>query len=121
MNVRTVAIGLIIYPVAFVNITIHMNKLAMTMGSVVLPLTFVPGPIWPDLDTDAISETSDPLASVCGASFECVGRPLFTLRIGVIALLGDCFFGFIHRKVLAVCSLGMFDEVYQLPGTVSSP
>lgn len=82
--VDTVAIGLVIDPVSFVNIAINVGELALAMSAVVFPLALVAGTVWPLLLPVAVPEATDPLSAVGRACLERVGRPLLSLGVWVV-------------------------------------
>ena len=64
MVVDSITIGLVVDPLAVVNVSINVCEFSLSVGSIVLPETFVPSTVGPLLYTEAISESTDPLASV---------------------------------------------------------
>jgi hypothetical protein len=64
MNINSIAVRLIFIPVAFENIAVNMEKLASSARFVVFPVAFIPGPIYPLLDAEAIPVSSNPLSFV---------------------------------------------------------
>ena len=87
MDVNTVAVGLIIDPVAFVDVAIYMYELSVAMCAVVFPLALVAGAIRPHLNAVAISETPDPLSLVGRTRLESVQWSLLSLGFRVVLLL----------------------------------
>lgn len=65
--VDTTAIGLVICPVAVIDIAIDMDKATFTMGSILSPLSTVLGSVIPSLLAEPISESTLPLTFVDGA------------------------------------------------------
>ena len=99
MDVDTLAIGLVIHPVAFIHISVYVSELAKTMSSVVFPVSFIACAIGPDLLSIAIAESTYPLARVFGARRISIGCSLLTLSIWIIWLVGDSFLELNSRKV----------------------
>jgi hypothetical protein len=62
--------GLIILPIAFINISIGMDKPAMTVCLIVEPVSLVAGTILPYLDAEAMSLLALPLPVVDGTRGE---------------------------------------------------
>ena len=64
--VLTPTVGLVLLPLSFILITIHVRKLALPLSSVVHPLSFVLGSVRPHLRSHSVPEPSLPLARVRG-------------------------------------------------------
>ena len=84
MNVDALAVGLIIDPIAFIDIAVNMCELAEAVGPVILPISLITSTIRPDLDAKTVSESTDPLACVLSTSRVCVSRPLLSLCIWIV-------------------------------------
>ena len=84
MNVDSLPVGLIVNPVALVDISVDMSELAEAMRPVVLPVTFVAGTVLPNLLAVAVSEPTDPLARVLRIGRVGVRRSLLALGVWVI-------------------------------------
>ena len=67
MFVNTTAIGLVIGPIAVIDITIDVDETAFAVSSVLSPLSAVFGSIIPGLLAKTIAETTLPLACVDGS------------------------------------------------------
>lgn len=57
MNVDAESIGLVIFPLALVDVAIRVPELASAVSLVLAPLTFVLGTIRPDLNTRSMSHS----------------------------------------------------------------
>ena len=68
VRVHTVTIGLVVDPVALVDITIDVSELAEAVSPVVLPIALVAGTILPDLLPVAITEPANPLSGILRSS-----------------------------------------------------
>jgi hypothetical protein len=100
MMIDSVSVGFVIDPIAIVNISINMDELSFSMGSIVLPLPLVLRTIWPLLNSVPISKSTNPLSLVSGISLEGIGRPLLSLGIWVVcSVLRDGFSAFVNGKV----------------------
>jgi hypothetical protein len=84
MDVDSVAVGFVVDPVSFVDITIYVNELSLPMCSVVLPVSFVARPIWPYLFAKAISKAAYPLPLVGSACFKCIEFTFFSFCIWIV-------------------------------------
>ena len=102
VDVLAVAVGLVVDPVAFVDVAVNMHELAMPVSPIVAPLPLIASAIWPDLDTETVPEPADPLPCVGRTRLESIGRPLLALGRRIIPLLRHCLFGLVHSEVLAV-------------------
>jgi hypothetical protein len=68
--VNAVSVGLVIFPLTVINVTICVNQTTTTVGFVIQPVTFVKRTVNPDLDTTAaLSALRVPLTSVFSAVF----------------------------------------------------
>lgn len=72
--VHSVAIGLVILPLAFVDVTVDVIELALAACLVVLPLALVLGPVGPHLDSEAVPFLLFPLPFVNRTTFESFNR-----------------------------------------------
>ena len=57
MSVLSLAVGLVILPLAFVLVPVRMLEDTTTIGLVIVPLAHVVVAIWPYLATEALSDT----------------------------------------------------------------
>lgn len=121
MNVDTVSICLIVYPVSLINIPIDVDELALSVSSVVFPVSFVTSPVWPDLFAVPISESADPLAEEGRTSLKSVELSILPFCIGVVNGLADRLFLLVECKVAAVSSLSLSDQRNLLSGGVAAP
>ena len=64
MDVDALTVGLIIDPIAFVDIAVNVGELAEAMCPVILPISFITSTIGPDLNAKTVTETTDPLARI---------------------------------------------------------
>jgi len=103
--VSTHAIGLVVGPVAIVDVTVNMNESSLAMGSVLPPLSCVGGLVCPNLLAKSISEASLPLTRVHSSSSEGVWGSLLSWLVWVVQILGDCLTGFLLCEVLAASEL----------------
>lgn len=87
MDVSSISVGLIIYPVAFIDVAVNMDELPMSMCAIVTPLALIAGTIRPHLLTVPISKASYPLAGVRRTCLERIGGPLFPLCLGVVLVM----------------------------------
>jgi hypothetical protein len=101
MLVNTIAVGFVICPEAVVDVSIYMDELSLTMGSVLSPLTNVLSTVWPLLLSKSISKATFPLSDVNSSSFELIRRTLLTFLIWFVCILSDCFLGLFICKVFA--------------------
>jgi hypothetical protein len=98
--VDTIPVSFIVDPLSIINISVDVNELALSMSSVILPLPFILGSIWPLLDSVAVSEPTNPLSVISSSSFESEGGPLFTFGVGVIlSCFGHGFSAFVDGEV----------------------
>ena len=70
----------------FVGVAIDVDKLALSVGAVVLPLANIASTIRPGLLSLTIPKAASPLASVESAGLEGVRRPTFADGLGVVNL-----------------------------------
>ena len=105
MLVNASAIGLIIGPVAVVDVAINVDKSTLPMGSVLSPLSTVLGSIGPRLLAKTVTEATLPLACVNGARLESVGGTRLTRLIRIVHILCNCLACLLLRKVLATTQL----------------
>ena len=64
MNVNALAVGLVIHPIAFINISVDMSEFAESVRSIIFPIALIAGTITPDLLAIAVAEPTDPLTRV---------------------------------------------------------
>ena len=84
MNVNALAVGLIIHPIAFINISIDMGEFAESVRSIIFPIALIAGTIAPNLLAIAVTESTDPLTRVLRTGRVGVRRPLLTLCVRVV-------------------------------------
>ena len=84
MDVDALAVGLIIDPIAFIDIAVNVSELAEAVGPVILPIAFITSTIRPNLDAKTVTESTDPLACVLSSSRVCVCRSLLSLSIWIV-------------------------------------
>lgn len=88
--IDTISVGLIVFPLAVIDVTINVSKFTFAMSSIIFPLSLIFGSVRPLLFSIAVTETTDPFAIISGSSFESVGWTFFLLGIWIIgARLGD--------------------------------
>ena len=121
IGVHTEAISLVIHPVAIIDVTVNMNESTLAMSSVFSPFARVLGTITPSLLSEAIAETTLPLACVDGESLEGVGRSLFTGLICIVDPLSHRLTCLLLREVLATTYLLSLQHVDESASSVSSP
>ncbi len=91
MHVSAYAISLVIDPTTLINIPINMDKLALPMSPIILPLTLIACAIWPHLQAKAVPEAANPLASVGSPSLEGIHWSFLPLCLWIVLLiLRDC-------------------------------
>jgi len=121
MDVDSLAVGLVVHPVALVDVTVDMGELSEALGSVILPVALIAGTIGPDLLSIAVSETTDPLASIGGSSLISVCWTLLSLRLRVVRSICDGLSQLDLGEIPAVGALGLLDEGDLLASRVPSP
>ena len=84
VSVGSVAVGLIIDPVSFVDIAICVVQLSATIGLSVPPFTFIAATIKPFLLALTITNTIQPLAFVNGSAVELHGRALLSHILSIL-------------------------------------
>ena len=84
MVVHSETISFVIDPVPVIDISINMDELALTVGSVVFPLAFVLSTIWPLLNTVAVSEAADPFSVEGRSRLELVGLSFLPLGVWIV-------------------------------------
>lgn len=57
MDIDTIAVCLVILPLAFVDVSVRVPELACSVGFVIAPLAFVFSTIWPDLNSGPMSHS----------------------------------------------------------------
>lgn len=102
VDVDPIAVGLVVDPVALVDVSVDVNEFAMPVRTVIAPLPLVAGAIGPHLDAIAVAEAPDPLTLVGRASLEGVKGAVLSLGFRVVLLLRDCLTRFFYCEVLAV-------------------
>lgn len=109
--VHSITISFVVDPVSIIDIAVNMSELSFTMSPIILPLAFVSSTIWPLLNTEAVSETSDPLAVISGSGLEGVCGSLLPFSIGVVSsVFTDGLPGFVQGEVSTVGPLLVHDE-----------
>ena len=81
MNVNSVAIGLIVKPLALEYVAIDMPKFAMAASFVESPVALVLGAILPNLNSVSMLHVAEPLPSIRGSIFEVNFVSLFQLGL----------------------------------------
>ena len=119
--VDSASISFIVSPVSIIDVTVNMNESTLAMSSVFSPLARVLGTITPSLLSEAIAETTLPLACVDGESLESVGRSLFTGLICIVDPLSHRLTCLLLREVLATTYLLSLQHVDESASSVSSP
>jgi len=110
VDVDSLAVGLVVHPVAFVDVAVDMGELAEALGSVVLPVALIACAVGPDLLSIAISEATDPLTSICGSGLISVCGPLLALRLRVVRSICDGLSQLDLGEISAVSALGLLNE-----------
>lgn len=110
VNVDSLAVGLVVHPVAFVDVAVDMGKLTEALSSVVLPVALIACAVGPDLLSIAISEATDPLTSICGSGLISVCGPLLPLCLRVVRSIGDGLSQLDLGEISAVSTLGLLNE-----------
>ena len=82
--VHSETISFVIDPVPVIDISINMDELSFSVGSVVFPLAFVLSTIWPLLNTVAVSKTTNPLPIEGSSCLELVGLSFLPLGIWIV-------------------------------------
>ena len=77
--VHTTPVGLVIGPLALVDVTIDMREPSDASGAVLAPLPDEFGSVWPSLFSKAVSEASFPFSDVDSSGLENVRSALFSL------------------------------------------
>ena len=121
MDVDALTVGLIIDPVAFVDIAVNVSELAEAVGPVILPIAFITSTIGPDLNAKTVTETTDPLACILSSSRVCVCRPLLTLGIRIVRNVRNRLFELDSGEVAAVSTFGLLDQSYLHSGCMAAP
>jgi hypothetical protein len=75
--VNSIAVGFVLFPLAFKNIAIDVPEFALTLRSVVLPDSFIFSTVWPHLSPIPLFLISLPLAYILGSIFEKNFGPFF--------------------------------------------
>ena len=84
MSVRSVAVGLVIDPVSFVDIAVCVVQLSATIGFSITPFTFIAATIEPFLLALAITYTIQPLTLVDGSAVELHGWALLAYIFSIL-------------------------------------
>lgn len=107
VGVCPIAVGFVVQPIAFVNVTICVIQLAVAVCFSIAPLSFVPRAIEPLLLSLAVSLAEVPLALVDCATFECNWSFEFSLALTKVFLFGRIR-RILHPSFLLVliCQLG---------------
>jgi hypothetical protein len=103
--VDTRAIGLIVCPVAIINIAVHMDKFTLTMCSILTPLTSINSTVRPNLFAKPVTESTSPLAIIAGSRSKDVLWPILTCGIRIVNPLSHSLTGFLLREVLTGAEL----------------
>jgi hypothetical protein len=86
MSVDTITVCFVILPLAVKYVSVYMPEFPLAVSLVIDPLAFVPGTIWPDLDTDTVTYCTLPLTLIDGTILEFVFISLFE-REAIIYLI----------------------------------
>ena len=81
VNIHTVAVGLVVEPLALEDIAIDVPELALAARLIEAPVALILGAVLPDLHTIAVLQVAEPLAHVSRAIFEMNFWSLFELRL----------------------------------------
>ena len=84
VDIDSMAVGFVINPVSFVDITINVGEFSKSLSSVIFPVSLVAGSIRPHLLAIAITESTNPLSSVGGPGLVPVGWSLLTFGIRIV-------------------------------------
>ena len=122
MPIHTETVCLVVGPVPFIDVAVHVDKPPLAMRFVFLPVADVLGSIAPFLRAVAIAEASLPLTSVLGARGKCVRGALFALGVRVVnASVGNGFSCLVEGKVFGAALLPSSEQPDQLSGSVCAP
>jgi hypothetical protein len=100
INVCSSPVGLVVRPLALVDVAINVIEFPLAKSMPVVPLAFILGTIQPAHGTSPVSEATKPLSVVHGLILV-----LISFDIGLLLSLEDpvqSFLGFFLRKVLAL-------------------
>ena len=126
MRVEAEAIGLVILPLALVNVTVDVRELALATGLALFPIAHVFGTVVPQLFAVAISERAAPFSVIECTVRKLEGGPRFALvrAIGILRPVQDLlllrFIQFSHRKILGRSDLLAFQKHKLFPCSVAS-
>lgn len=81
MHVDSIAVGLVIEPLALEHVAIHVPEFSIAAGFVEPPVAFVFGAVLPDLHAITVLQVSEPLANICCAIFKMNFWSLLQLRL----------------------------------------
>jgi hypothetical protein len=104
VRIGAVALGLVVDPLAFVNISVSVHQLALSIGFIVLPLTFVAGAIGPQLGALAVAHCIEPLPGVDCTVFEsewALGNPTILVRLLINIVVFNVPASCLHHLLLS--------------------
>ena len=84
MRVSTVAMSLIIDPLAFVLVSMYVPEGSLTVGLIKAPVTFVASTILPDLNASSMSILTFPLTEVLRSILKYKLGPVFDLSVVIL-------------------------------------
>ena len=99
MSVGTVSVGFIVTPLAFVDVSVSMNKFSKAVSLVSLPLSLVLGAVGPHLMPVAVLHPVEPLTGVNCTAWESHGWQRLSLRSAILIIHVLLF---IHRHLLII-------------------
>ena len=79
MHINTVAVGLVVEPLAFEDVAVDVPEFSIATGLVEAPIALVFGAVFPNLHAVAVLQVSEPLADVCRAILKMNFWSLFKL------------------------------------------
>lgn len=78
------AICFVVCPESVIDVTVHVDETALSVSSVLAPLTRIFGTVWPLLLTEAVSEASLPFSCVHSSSLELVRLSLLSWLVRIV-------------------------------------
>jgi len=121
MDVDAESIGLVVDPVAFVDISVDVDELTLPVCSIILPETFVACAIRPHLFTKAVSEAANPLSEEGGPRSKSVKFSILPLCIRIVNSIRNRFFLLFHGEVTTVGSFYLANQSHLLSSRVPPP
>ena len=91
MSVDSVAVRFVVLPLAFVEISVHVDELAFAVRAIHIPLAHILCAVWPSLSAKTFSILASPFSLENSTCFECVG---FSLLDGQGRIVGEALGGF---------------------------